>query len=245
MTVTPAGAEVSSAVSTNWKKIWKKNLAPLADKRYYKKAASDARYMAAGSAYSKAETDAKLGGYYSKTETDAKYQPKGNYAAAGSSYTKGESDAKYAPAQPLYRGTLMILGQASSTNDGGAQSISFGATFPTPPTPHYIRIGDPVPAGCSGSGAAPNAAPGNICVFETEGFNLGTRNICSAGANLCNAADTFGAGVLVFPGAAGYYEMLATWAARPSGPIVNPAFAAAQPGAVNQAAPAGQLATNR
>ena len=38
MAVTPAGAEVSNAVATNWKKIWKKNLKPLADKRYYTKA---------------------------------------------------------------------------------------------------------------------------------------------------------------------------------------------------------------
>ena len=44
MAVTPAGAEVSSAVATNWKKIWKKNLKPLADKRYYTKKQSDAKY---------------------------------------------------------------------------------------------------------------------------------------------------------------------------------------------------------
>ena len=42
MAVTPAGAEVTNAVATNWKKIWKKNLRPLADKRYYTKAQIDA-----------------------------------------------------------------------------------------------------------------------------------------------------------------------------------------------------------
>ena len=45
MAVTPAGAEVSQAVATNWKKIWKKNLKPLADKRYYTKKKSNARYQ--------------------------------------------------------------------------------------------------------------------------------------------------------------------------------------------------------
>ena len=44
MAVTPAGAEVSQAVATNWKKIWKKNLKPLADKRYYTKAQSDTTF---------------------------------------------------------------------------------------------------------------------------------------------------------------------------------------------------------
>src|SRR5687768_17536337 len=107
MAVTPAGAEVSSALATNWKKIWKKELKPQADKRYYTKKKSDKRYQpkgsyeTAGSGYTKAET-------YSKAEADAKYQPKGNYALNGSSYTKAESDAKYAPAQPLYRGTYFM-----------------------------------------------------------------------------------------------------------------------------------------
>ena len=49
MAVTPAGAEVSSAVATSWKKIWKKNLKPLADKRYYTKKQSDAAYQPKGS----------------------------------------------------------------------------------------------------------------------------------------------------------------------------------------------------
>ena len=78
MAVTPAGAEVSNAAATNWKKIWKKHLKPLADKRYYTKAQSNTKYAAAGSSYSKAESDAK-------------------YTAAGSGYTKAEIDAKLAP----------------------------------------------------------------------------------------------------------------------------------------------------
>ena len=59
---------MSQFAATNWKKIWKKKLQPLADKRYYTKSASDAKYAAASSPYSKAEVDAKLGGYYTKTE---------------------------------------------------------------------------------------------------------------------------------------------------------------------------------
>ncbi|NPC45200.1 hypothetical protein [Nocardioides sp. zg-1230] len=96
MAVTPAGAEVSSALATNWKKIWKKEIRPRADKRYYTKKQSDGKYQpkgsyeTAGSGYTKAET-------YSKAEADSKYQPKGNYALDGSSYTKAEIDAKLAP----------------------------------------------------------------------------------------------------------------------------------------------------
>jgi hypothetical protein len=87
MAVTPAGAEVSNAVATNWKKIWKKNLKPLADKRYYKKSQSDAKYatkseMVAGDAASNATTDSKLSGYYKKAEIDAKLAPFVNAASA-------------------------------------------------------------------------------------------------------------------------------------------------------------------
>lgn len=84
MAVTPAGAEVSSAVATNWKKIWKKNLKPLADRRYY-----------------------------TKKQSDAKYQPKGSYETAGSGYTKAETDAKYAGAgrhTPRRRATVATAG---------------------------------------------------------------------------------------------------------------------------------------
>ena len=49
LAVTPAGAEVSQVAATNWKKIWKKNLKPLADRRYYTKAQSDTKYQPKGS----------------------------------------------------------------------------------------------------------------------------------------------------------------------------------------------------
>jgi hypothetical protein len=99
LAVTPAGAEVSQSVATNWKKIWKKNLKPLADKRYYTKKKSNARYQpkgsyeTAGSGYSKAET-------YSKSET----------------YSKAEIDAKLA---------LLVNSKAASAS--GGQSVNLVA----------------------------------------------------------------------------------------------------------------------
>ncbi|MCD6639390.1 MAG: hypothetical protein LT071_05695 [Nocardioides sp.] len=201
MTVTPAGATVQQAAATNWAKIWKKKLRPLADKRYARK---------------------------------------------GSSYTKAQSDAKYAPAQRLYRGTIMMIGNAPGAGAGDGHGISFGATFPSAPTPHYIKLGDPVPAGCSGTAAAPDAAPGHLCVFESEAANVGTnRGICRGGSASCSATDPFGATVYAYANAAGTFEVLGTWAARPSGPVVNPRFAPAPSGAVNGAESAGAPASAR
>lgn len=59
MAVTPVGAEVHDVVATNWKKIWKKEIRPLADKRYYTKAKSDRRYAKKRSVWTKAESDAR------------------------------------------------------------------------------------------------------------------------------------------------------------------------------------------
>jgi hypothetical protein len=224
-TITPAGAEVSQFAATNWKKIWKKKLQPQADKRYYTKAASNAKYAAAGSAYSKAEVDAKLGGYYTKTEADARYQPVGNYAAAGSSYTKAESDAKYAPAPKLIRGTIGMGTTAVAASDTFMDGISFGATLSAPAIPHYIALGDPVPAGCSGSGAAPDASPGHLCVFETyRGGAVASTFICSLAGD-CGATSTMGASVGGYASAAGTIQIIANWAVRPVA-VVATSFAA-------------------
>ena len=86
MAVTPAGAEVSNAVATNWKKIWKKNLKPLADKRYYTKAQSDAKYPA------KAESSRRLGGCRQGREPT---RPRDTQARR--LLHEGRGDAKYAP----------------------------------------------------------------------------------------------------------------------------------------------------
>ena len=175
MAVTPAGAEVSSAVATNWKKIWNKELKPQADTRYYTKKKSNKRYEAAGSGYTKAETDAK-------------YQPKGNYALTGSSYTKAESDGKYQTKSQLIRGSYFV---GSGSPVYGLGSFSFGATLASAPTVHYINAGAVIPAGCAGSASAPDAVAGNLCVFETTAINTSGRFI-GRGDGTIGVADPFG-----------------------------------------------------
>ena len=107
--VAPAVAtQDTSFAATNWKKIWKKNLQKYADKRYYTKKQSDAKYS------TKAETAAGLGNVYTKAQGDAKY------AAAGSRYSKAESDGRYAPYPAVIRRTWSMM-------QNGAQ-----ATTPAP-----------------------------------------------------------------------------------------------------------------
>lgn len=213
MAVTPAGAEVSSAVATNWKKIWKKNLKPLADKRYYTKAQSDATYQpkgsyeTAGSGYSKAET-------YSKAEADAKY------AAAGSGYSQAESDAKFAPYPSLLRGTFSVVGPATAASQEFSNSVSFGVQFPAAPTAHFINAGAVPPAGCSGTPTAPNASPGHLCVFEQVGVNVSGRNVFGV-AGIPGTVSPFGFNTYIISAAAGTVYSYGSWAARPGGAVTS------------------------
>ena len=136
MAVTPAGAEVSQAVATNWKKIWKKNLKPLADKRYYTKAQSDTKYQpkgsyeTAGSGYSKAETYSK-GETYSKAEIDAKLAPFVNSVAASAggdqflALTPAEQVVTQVSLMPPSNGTVIASSSATLwTNDPGITRCS-------------------------------------------------------------------------------------------------------------------------
>ena len=133
MAVTPAGAEVSNAVATNWKKIWKKNLKPLADKRYYTKAQSDAKYStkaetAAGDAASNAATDTKLGGYYKKAEIDAKLAPLVNSVASNSggdqlvTLTGAIQTIRSVSLMPPSNGTVIVTSSAYIINNGAGVS---------------------------------------------------------------------------------------------------------------------------
>lgn len=201
MAVTPAGAQVSTAVATNWKKIWKKNLKPLADKRYYTKAQSDAKYQPKGS-YETA------GSGYSKAESDAKY------SAAGSSYSKAEGDAKYQSKTQLIRGSYMTGGTAAGAGSFLQDAISYGVTLSAAPTVHFIPLGGLVPAGCSGTAAAPDALAGNLCVFETANQNQGSVGIYQVTG--ASGSSTMGAILTASSIAAGTSYSAGSWAVRPA-----------------------------
>jgi hypothetical protein len=213
MAVTPAGAELSQAVATNWKKIWKKNLKPLADKRYYTKAQSDTRYQSKG-AYEAA------GSGYSKAESDAKY------AAAGSGYSKAESDAKYAPYPAVMRGMFSLALNATSTTYVSGSAISFGYVLPAAPVVHYIAPGGTPPAECPGTAQRPDALPGHLCAYGAAQTNI--SNVVLANRNTgIGLAEPFGAGVWAQPAAAGHIYLSGTWAVRPGSVSTNPPAAVA------------------
>ena len=204
MAVTPAGAEVNKAVATNWKKIWKKNLKPLADKRYSTKKASDAKYQpkgnyeAAGSGYSKAESDAK-------------------YAGAGSAYSKAESDAKYAPNPKTLRGVFTAREYATAADQFASATVSWGHTLASAPTPVYVIIGGSN-VNCPGTAANPQANPGYACFYE-----MGTTNV-TTDRDFFNpwlvGASPYGTDLRIQSAGAGQSGVWGRWAVTPNAPIV-------------------------
>jgi hypothetical protein len=166
----------SAQATINWKHIWKTQIKPRADKRYYTKIVADGRYARAGSSYTKAESD-------------------GKYAAAGSSYSKAESDAKYLAKPTVLRGTWTVW-ESTPAGSEGADSISFGQTLASAPTVHYIAKGALVPTGCSGSPAAPGAAPGNLCVFEQFNNGAGGGQVLDPTTQNLGQSAPFGAAVV-------------------------------------------------
>ncbi|MBS2936762.1 hypothetical protein KDN32_03280 [Nocardioides sp. J2M5] len=204
MAVTPAGAEVSQAAATSWKKIWKKELKPLAAKTFYTKKQSDAAYQPKGS-YEPA------GSGYTKAESDAKY------AGAGSGYTKAESDGRYLPKQALIRGQYAAIGTAAAANDWVGDNITFGVTLSAAPTPHYLAVGAAPTADCPGTAAAPNAAPGQLCFYERQDINAASRFVFDAASGTNGAASPYGASMYVSAAAAGDTFVYGSWAVRPLG----------------------------
>ncbi|WP_457191862.1 hypothetical protein [Nocardioides sp. P5_E3] len=201
MAVTPAGAEVSNAVATNWNKIWNKELKPQADQRYYTKKKSDKRY------YTKSKSNER---YYAKWDADAKYQLKGNYALNGSSYTKAESDGKYIPKPVVMRGMYSAQFYGSAAGQWGGTTIDFPVPLASAPQVHFIPSGSAVPANCTGSGAAPGAAPGHLCIFER--YVLNRTFINSYGSTGSPGSDPTGVALGFTSAAAGAVVSSGTWA---------------------------------
>lgn len=101
----------------------------------------------------------------------------------GNNGTNGINGAKGEPGAPggffgvLPSGKAMTGTFAAEGNVNGAQyrtSVSFLLSLPTAPSAgqiHFIKEGEAVPSGCSGSVAAPAAAAGNLCIFEARSVN--------------------------------------------------------------------------
>lgn len=166
MVVTPAGATVQQAAATNWARIWKTKLRPLADKRYARK---------------------------------------------GASYTKAQSDARYLAKPKVMRGMYSAVYHAAGAGEWGGTSINFPVTLASAPEVHFIAAGGGMlPPGCSGTAAAPAAAPGHLCIFERYELRRSFAN--AYGSDGFPGSDATGVSVSFTSTGAGSVVSSGTWA---------------------------------
>ncbi|WP_374456051.1 hypothetical protein [Nocardioides sp.] len=221
MAITPAGAEVSQSLATSWKKIWKNELKPLASKTFYTKKKSDSTFA------TKAESAAAAAGAQAaaNSATDSKL---GNY------YSKGQSDGRYAPAPAVVRGVWAL--SAAGTTEAGFTEIVY-PQLNAVPTVRVIPLGGAVPSGCGGTAAAPDAAPGYLCVFESARQSM--SNIVVTVPDFSGTAPTatvFGTTVWA-SGTASVGYVTGTYALRPANGFATGAKVAPTPARSGNAAP--------
>jgi hypothetical protein len=149
----------------------------------------------------------------------------GAAGATGSTGTTGPTGAAgpfpaTLPSGKTLTGAYAVVFEAAAGNAFDADAYSYAFPLATAPTVNYIPMGGTPPAQCPGTVAAPAAAPGNLCVFEDDGFNLaaagvGFRIIDTATATP-GESGKMGFEIQIGAAAAGLTESLGTWAVTAS-----------------------------
>jgi hypothetical protein len=106
------------------------------------------------------------------------------------------------PAGQTLRGTFINAALNGAGNVISA--VSFGFTLPAAPTVRYIKVGTVPPAQCPGTAATPQAAAGNLCVYEVQATNTSstaTTSVCNNSVAGCpyNVASRQGFAVVATP----------------------------------------------
>jgi hypothetical protein len=148
--------------------------------------------------------------------------PKG---AAGAQGTRGPTGAQGVPgpypgtlpAGATVRGTFGDIDAAAAGGEVGFAPISFGFRLSAAPAAQYVLQGGTPPAQCPGTVTSPEAAPGNLCVYESTAVNVDpTRGICDDEQFGCGSsfavANREGAGIVWFSSAAGSTQVFGSWA---------------------------------
>jgi len=129
--------------------------------------------------------------------------PQGAAGAAGAAGPAGPfPDAL--PAGETIRGAFNMGGTAAAAGHLANTSVSFAYALAAAPAIHFIRQGTAAPAQCPGNATFPEAANGNLCIYEAQRTN-------TAGGQV-NEVNRSGATIFVFATAAGGFFSFGTWA---------------------------------
>ena len=141
-------------------------------------------------------------------------------ASVGSSGSQGASSDTLSTGKTV-RGVFGTMSVATSSTQIAYASISFGYRLSRRPVPHYIKVGTAPKRVCPGNVNSPQAAPGNLCVYE--GFSRNTvyapqlisgdgKGRIEVNPSAKPATSDVGAIVEIFSGSDGNFGVGGTWA---------------------------------
>ena len=129
--------------------------------------------------------------------------PKGDTGAEGDAGPTGPFPAVM-PSGKTMRGAYSAYDYASNSGFPAREAISFGFALPFAPKEHFIPQGGPDDPNCPGTWAAPNAAPGHLCVYENVVVGAASTKIITIAK--------YGALIAATSNAAGLFGSTGTWA---------------------------------
>jgi len=124
--------------------------------------------------------------------------PKGDQGPKGDKGDRGDPGPfpGTLPSGTTLRGAYYAFGQATGTFQVAADAQSFGFTLGSKPTVHFIPSGPgSPPSQCPGSGNAPEAMPGHLCVYETalnNRFSVTIRDLEASPSATASSEEGFG-----------------------------------------------------
>lgn len=137
--------------------------------------------------------------------------PKGDRGEKGDVGPEGPF-VEVVPSGKTLVGTYAGRIHATAANQEVIAPISFGFRFSSAPTPHFVALGTTPPVQCPGNGLNPQAAPGNLCIYETSETNRLSPVVFDVNFDP-NVSSPFGATVFTESVAAGVSGTSGSWAA--------------------------------
>jgi hypothetical protein len=117
------------------------------------------------------------------------------------------------PSGESLTGAYALIGHAAAVSERAGTAISFEIPLASAPTAHFIGKGTTPPAQCPGTPTNPKAAPGNLCIYESQSVNLSFQSFEDPiTGSTGSTVQPFGAEVVALSSAAGNYDDSGSWA---------------------------------
>jgi hypothetical protein len=138
--------------------------------------------------------------------------PQGAQGPQGVQGPEGPFPAGTLPAGKTVRGAFAISDVAAAPGANARDGSSYIFAFATAPTVHYVAAATAPPAQCPGTVANPQAASGNLCIYEDLRTNAAAPSIFNP-ENANTGSGKTGFYLRLTATAAGEFRVDGTWAA--------------------------------